>query len=249
MRLNGKIAIVTGAAHGIGKAIAELFAEEGAWVLLADLDASAGELAAAAIRERGGQAAFRHVDVANEEQVTAAVRQAAAMGNGRIDVLCNNASYLGSWHDVVAAPRDEWERCFQTALMGSAQFLRDVLPLMVARQSGSIVNIASIQGIVGARSSAAYTSMKHALVGLTRSVACDYAPHNIRVNAICPGAIETRISPKPGSEMHERQISKTPLGRIGRPREVAYAALFLASEEASYITGAVIPVDGGWTAI
>jgi NAD(P)-dependent dehydrogenase (short-subunit alcohol dehydrogenase family) len=249
MRLTGKISIVTGAAHGIGKAIAELFAEEGAWVLVADLDDSAGELAAAGIRERGGRAAFQHVDVADEKQVAAAVRQAADMGNGRIDVLCNNAAYLTPWHDVVAAPRDEWEKCFQTALMGSAHFLREVLPLMVARRSGSVVNIASIQGIVGARDSAAYTSMKHALLGLTRSVACDYAAQNIRVNAICPGPIATRISPKPGDELYARQISKTPLGRIGQPREVAYAALFLASDEASYITGAVIPVDGGWTAI
>jgi NAD(P)-dependent dehydrogenase (short-subunit alcohol dehydrogenase family) len=150
---------------------------------------------------------------------------------------------------VVAAPRDEWERCFQTTLLGSVHFLREVLPLMVSRRSGSVVNVASIQGIVGARDSAAYTSMKHALIGLTRSVACDYAPHNIRVNAICPGPIETRISPQPGEELYQRQLSKTPLGRIGQPREVAYAALFLASDEASYITGAILPVDGGWTTI
>jgi NAD(P)-dependent dehydrogenase (short-subunit alcohol dehydrogenase family) len=249
MRLTGKISIVTGAAHGIGKAIAELFAEEGAWVLVADVDDSAGEATAAAIRASGGRAVFQHVDVADEQQVAAAVRHAAEVSNGHIDVLCNNASYLAPWHDVVAAPREEWEKCFQTALMGSAHFLREVLPLMVESRSGSVVNIASIQGIVGARNSAAYTSMKHALIGLTRSAACDYAPHNIRVNAICPGAIETRISPKPGEELYERQISKTPLGRIGQPREVAYAALFLASDEASYITGAVIPVDGGWTSI
>src|SRR5262249_21347064 len=104
-------------------------------------------------------------------------------------------------------------------------------------------------GIVGARTSAAYTSMKHALVGLTRSAAVDYAPHNVRVNAICPGPIATRIAPRPGEELHQRQIAKTPMGRVGQPREVAWAALFLASDEASYITGAVIPVDGGWTAI
>ncbi len=249
MRLKDKIAIVTGAAHGIGKAIAELFAEQGAWVLVADLDDPAGEATAAGIRGQGGRAVFRHVDVANAGQVAAAVQQAAEAGGGRIDVLCNNAAYLGSWHDVVAAERQEWDRCLQTGLMGTAHFLREVLPLMVPRRSGSIVNIASIQGIVGARSSAAYTSMKHALVGLTRSVAYDYAPHNIRANVICPGAIQTRISPRPGDEVHQRQISKTPLGRIGQPREVAWAALFLASDEASYITGAVLPVDGGWTAI
>jgi len=249
MRLTGKISIVTGAAHGIGKAIAELFAAEGAWVLVADVDDAAGELAAAEIRERGGRAAFHHVDVADEKQVAAAVRQAADMGNGQIDVLCNNASYLAPWHDVVSAPRDEWEKCFQTTLMGSAHFLREVLPLMVARRSGSVVNIASIQGIVGARSSAAYTSIKHALVGLTRSAACDYAPHNIRVNAICPGPIETRISPKPGEELYERQIAKTPLGRIGQARAVASAGLFLDRVVAAYITEAVLPVDGGWTAI
>jgi NAD(P)-dependent dehydrogenase (short-subunit alcohol dehydrogenase family) len=249
MRLNGKIAIVSGAAHGIGKAIAELFAEEGAWVLVADLDDAAGEATAAGICNRGGRAAFRHVDVADAEQVAAAVRQAADAGGGPIDVLCNNASYLGEWHDVVAAPPEEWDKCLQTGLMGAAHFTREVLPLMVPRRSGSIVNIASIQGIVGARTSTAYTSMKHAVIGLTRSVAYDYAPHNIRVNAICPGPIETRISPQPGTEAYQRQISKTPLGRVGQPREVAYAALFLASDESSYITGAVIPVDGGWTAI
>jgi NAD(P)-dependent dehydrogenase (short-subunit alcohol dehydrogenase family) len=249
MRLSGKIAIVTGAAHGIGKAIAELFSEEGAWVLVADIDDAAGEATAARICGSGGRAEFRHVDVADDKQVAEAVRHAAKIDGGRIDLLLNNASYLAPWHDVVEAPRAEWDRCFQTAVMGSANFLREVLPLMAARRSGSVVNIASVQGIVGARSSAAYTSMKHALVGLTRSAATDYAPHNVRINAICPGAIETRISPQPGSELYERQVSKTPLGRIGQPREVAYAALFLASDEASYITGAVLPVDGGWTAI
>lgn len=249
MRLAGKTAIVTGAAHGIGKAIAELFAEEGAAVLVADIDDAAGEATATAICSSGGQAVFHHVDVADDQQVAAAVKQAAGLGKGRIDVLCNNASYLAPWHDVLAASREEWDKCYQTALMGSAHFLREVLPFMMTQRSGSILNIASVQGIVGARSSVAYTSMKHALVGLTRGAAYDYAPHNIRVNAICPGAIQTRISPQPGTELHDRQIAKTPLGRTGQPREVAYAALFLASDESSYITGVVLPVDGGWTAI
>jgi NAD(P)-dependent dehydrogenase (short-subunit alcohol dehydrogenase family) len=249
MRLSNRIAIVTGAAHGIGKAIAERFAQEGAWVLLADIDDTAGETTAAAIRAGGGRAAFEHVDVADESQVLAAVKRVCAEQNGRIDVVCNNAAYLAHWHDVIAAPREEWDGCFQTSLLGTAHCIRAVLPLMVSQGSGSIVNIASIQGLVGARTSAAYTSMKHALVGLTRSVAYDYAPQNIRVNAICPGAIATRIAAQPGDELYQRQISKTPMARLGQPQEVASAALFLASDDASYITGAVLPVDGGWTAI
>jgi NAD(P)-dependent dehydrogenase (short-subunit alcohol dehydrogenase family) len=120
---------------------------------------------------------------------------------------------------------------------------------MLRQRSGSIINIASVQGLVGARNSVAYTSVKHGIVGFTRSVAYDYGPHNIRANAICPGAIHTRISPEPGDELYQRQISKTFLGRVGVPREVAMAALFLASDAASYVTGAAIPVDGGWTAM
>jgi NAD(P)-dependent dehydrogenase (short-subunit alcohol dehydrogenase family) len=249
MWLLDKIAIVTGAAHGIGKAIAERFAQEGASVLIADIDDEAGEDAVAAIRARGGRASFQHVDVSDVSQVTATVKHASALGNGRIDVLCNNAAYLGQWHDVVAAPHEEWERCFQAGLLGAVHFTRAVVPLMVPRQSGAIVNIASVQGLVGARTSAAYTSMKHAMIGLTRSTAYDFASDNIRANALCPGAIATRIAASPGDEIYQRQISKTPLGRLGQPREVAAAALFLASDEASYITGAVLPVDGGWTAI
>jgi NAD(P)-dependent dehydrogenase (short-subunit alcohol dehydrogenase family) len=132
--------------------------------------------------------------------------------------------------------------------MGAVHFTRAVLPWMIPHKRGSIINVASIQGIQGARSSAVYTSLKHALVGLTRSTALDFGPHNIRVNAICPGPIRTRISPPPGSELHQRQIAKTMLARTGEPREVAWAAVFLAADESSYITGVTLPVDGGWSA-
>jgi NAD(P)-dependent dehydrogenase (short-subunit alcohol dehydrogenase family) len=249
MRLRNKVAIVTGAGHGIGRAISELYAAEGADVFMCSTNVEAGEGVAAEIQKNGGKATFIQCDVSQPEQVARVVK-AAGKRNGRIDVLCNNAAYIAStWHSAGEAPDEEWEKSFCVSLMGTQWFTKAVLPLMIRQKCGSIVNIGSVQSLVGARNSAAYTAIKTALVGLTRSVAYDYGPHNIRANVICAGAIKTRISPKPGSELHQRQISKTFLERIGQPHEVAYAALFLASDESSYVTGAVIPVDGGWTAM
>lgn len=246
-RLKDKVTIVTGAAHGIGRAIAELFAEEGAWVLVADLDREAGEAVVRGIYESGGKAQFSLTDVTCDDDIERAVK-AASDRSGRIDVLVNNAAHLGDWLDVQQATPGQWDQGFSVSLMGAAYFTRSVLPWMIPHNRGSIVNIASIQGLVAGRSSVVYTSMKHALVGLTRSTALDFGPQGIRANAICPGPIRTRISPAIGSEMHQRQISKTMLARTGEPREVASAAVFLASDESSYITGVALPVDGGWTA-
>jgi NAD(P)-dependent dehydrogenase (short-subunit alcohol dehydrogenase family) len=249
MRLKAKTAIVTGAAHGIGRAIAEMFAAQGAWVLLADLDEVAGQEVEQAIRKAGGEGAFFRCDVSDAKQAQAAAAKAAAR-NGKIDVLVNNAAYLAkAWHSAGESAEDEWEKSFRVSLMGAQYFTKETLALMVPQQKGSIINISSIQGLVGGRNSAAYTSMKHGLIGFTRSVAYDYGSKNIRCNVVCPGAITTRISPAPGSEMHQRQISKTFLGRAGEPREVAAATLFLASDDSSYVTGAVLAVDGGWTAM
>jgi NAD(P)-dependent dehydrogenase (short-subunit alcohol dehydrogenase family) len=249
MRLKNKTAIVTGGAHGIGRAIAELFAAEGAAVFIADLDKVAGEAVAVGICKTGGKPSFIHCDVSSPEQVARATK-AATDATGRIDVLCNNAAYLPTqWHNSGEASDEEWENCFRVSLMGTQYFTKEVLPFMIRAKAGSIINLSSVQGVVAGRNSAAYTTTKHALIGFTRSVACDYGPHNIRCNAICPGAITTRISPPPGSELHQRQINKTFLERIGQPGEVATAALFLASDESSYITGAVLAVDGGWTAM
>ena len=247
MRLAGKNAIVTGAAHGIGRAIAEVFAENGASVLICDIDEAVGEDVAAGIRAKGQAASFARVDVSLEDQVTRAVEMVANSSNGRIDILCNNAAYISTWHDVVDASDDEWQQCVAVSLMGTTYFTRHALPYMIPHKAGSIINVSSVQGVVGARVSAPYTSIKHAIVGLTRSTAYDYGQHNIRVNVICPGAIQVRYSPKPTDELRLRQQSKTFLGRIGEPREVANAALFLASDEASYVTGAQIMVDGGYT--
>jgi len=242
-RLNNKTAIVTGAAHGIGRAIAEAFSKEGASVFILDLDKKAGATTA---KEIG--VTFVACDVSSATAVARAIK-AATKKSGRIDILCNNAAYIGQWHNAGESSDEEWEKCYRVALMGTEYCTREVLPLMVKQKSGSIINISSIQGLVGGRNSAAYTTIKHALIGFTRSVAYDYGPQSIRCNAICPGAIRTRISPPPGSELHQRQISKTFLGRVGEPHEVGSAAVFLASDEASYITGAVLAVDGGWTAM
>lgn len=246
--LENKIAIVTGAAHGIGRAIAEMFVNAGARVVIADIDVEAGNAAVAALNERRTGSIFVRADVSVEADVEALVASAAGIA-GRIDVLCNNAAYLGPAHAAGEADDEEWEQSFRVSLLGAQRVIAAVLPYMVRQQGGSIINISSVQGLVGARNSAAYTSMKHALIGLTRSVAYDYGPQNVRVNAICPGAIQTRISPKPGEELYRRQLGKTFLGRVGMPSEVAYAALFLASDAASYVTGAALPVDGGWTAM
>jgi NAD(P)-dependent dehydrogenase (short-subunit alcohol dehydrogenase family) len=241
IRLDNKVAIVTGGAHGIGRAIAEVFAEAGAHVVVADIEDASWVQA-------DGRTVFVRADVGDPGDVRKTVEAAGAI-RGRIDILCNNAAYLGPGHAAADATEEEWRRCYDIGLRGTQRFIAATLPYMIRQQAGSIVNIASVQGLVGARNSAAYTSMKHAMVGLTRSVAYDYGPQNVRANAICPGAIQTRISPKPGDELYQRQIGKTFLGRVGMPREVAYAALFLASDAAAYITGAAIPVDGGWTAM
>ena len=247
-RLENKIAIVTGAAHGIGQSIAEVFAEEGATVFIADLDETAGEEIASAICKNGGEAIFVRCDVSSPEQVKNVVQRAAEK-NGRIDILCNNAAYITNWHNAADGSDEEWEKCFRVSLMGTHYFTKETLPFMIQQKDGSIINISSVQGMVGGRNSAAYTTVKTGLIGFTRSVAYDFGPHNIRCNAICPGAIQTRISPKPGEELYLRQISKTFLARVGKPREVATVALFLASDESSYVTGATLPVDGGWTAM
>lgn len=246
-RLANKVAIVTGAAHGIGASVAELFAREGAWVLVADLDREAGESVVSEITETGGQAQFAHMDVSSPDEVERAV-QIAAGKSQRIDVLVNNAAHLCDWFDALQATPEQWDFSYSVTLMGAVLFTRAVLPWMIPHKSGSIINIASVHGLRAGRASAVYTSMKHALVGLTRSTACDFGPHGIRANAICPGAIRTRISPPPGSELHQRQIAKSMLSRTGEPHEVAWTAVFLASDESSFVTGITLPVDGGWSA-
>lgn len=246
-RLKEKIAVVTGGANGIGRAICELFAEEGAWVLVVDIEEQAGQLMVDAIHSRGGKAQFCRADVSKQDEVQNAVETAAAQC-ARIDILCNNAAYLSpDFHAVLESTDEEWRQCIDVALMGTHYFTKAVLPYMLAQKQGSIVNIVSIQGMEGMMSSAAYTATKAALLGYTMSVSYDYGPQNIRINSLCPGAIQTRISVDAENPHHRWQCDQTTLGRVGQPGEVAWAALFLASDESSYVTGITLPVDGGWT--
>lgn len=247
-RLKGKVAIISGAAHGIGRATSQTFAEEGAWVLVTDIDEEAGQQTVTAIRQRGGEAEFCRVDIGSPDEVQRAVRIGSDRF-GRIDILFNNAAYISEWHGVLEATTDEWHKCLHVTVLGTQYFTRAVLPWMIPHNRGSIIITSSVQGMVASPNSVTYTTAKAGLIGFTKSVARDYGKYNVRANAICPGPIRVRYSPTPGQPAHTRQIENTFLGRVGEPREVAYAALFLASDESSYVTGSVLTVDGGWTAM
>ena len=246
-RLSNKVAIVTGGANGIGRAIAEKFAEEGAWVLIADIEEQAGQEVVTAIRANGGVGEFCFADVSKQEDVQRAVEMAASR-NGCVDVLCNNAAYLApDFHAALESTNDEWRKCIDVTLMGTHHFTKAVLPYMIAQEAGSIINVLSIQAMEGMMTSAAYTTTKAALLGYTMSICYDYGPHNIRINSLCPGPIQTRIAATAGPH-YQWQCDQTTLGRVGYPHEVAWAAVFLASDESSFVTGITLPVDGGWTA-
>lgn len=247
-RLKDRVAIISGAGNGIGKAISERFAEEGAWVLVTDIDRDAGERTVAQIRGAGGRAEFTRVDIGRLDEIERAVRTAAD-AFGRIDILCNNAAFIGQWHDVLDATDEEWTGCLQSTLLGTQRFTKAALPWMIPQKRGSIIITSSIQGMVACPKSVSYSTVKAGLIGFTKSVACDYGKYGIRANVLSPGPIRVRYSPLPGDPAHTYQMNNTFLRRQGEPREVANAALFLASDESSYVTGAVLPVDGGWTAM
>jgi NAD(P)-dependent dehydrogenase (short-subunit alcohol dehydrogenase family) len=247
-RLTGKVAIVSGAANGIGRAISQRFAAEGAWVLVTDIDLQRGKETVDEIRSAGGDGVFLKVDLGDKGQIESA---AALVGQrfGRIDVLCNNAAYIGTWHNVIDATDAEWDGCLNTTLLGTQRFTQAALPWMIKAKGGSILITSSIMGMVACPNSVSYTTVKAGLIGFGRSAACDFGKHNIRVNVISPGAIRVGYSPKPDEPGYDYQVNNTFLGRQGETSEVANLALFLASDESSYITGANIPVDGGWTAM
>jgi len=248
-RLEGRVAIVTGAGRGIGAAIATRCAEEGARVVVAELDPATGAATAERLRQSGHAAVAVVTDVGDPDSVERMVAATVAHF-GPPEVLINNAG-INVFHDPLNMPQSEWDRCFRVDLTGVWYGCRAVLPHLLALGRGSIVNIASVHGFQIIPHCFPYPVAKHGLLGLTRALAIEYARHNIRVNAICPGYIETELSftywdtfPDPAAE-RARAYAIHPPGRIGTPDEVAWPAVFLASDEAGFINGESLVIDGG----
>jgi len=252
MRFEGKVVIVTGAGSGIGKAAATLFAGEGGMVALLDLDSKGVEETSNAITHQGGDALPLVCDVIDEQGVSNAVEQILQHYN-RIDVLCNNAGIELS-KPLVQTEGHEWDRVLAVNLKGMFLLSKHVLPHMISSGGGAVVNTSSISGLLGWPDSSAYCASKGGVIQLTREMAVEYGPQHIRVNCICPGTTVTPMTDRllgleedpEGTALSIRAMH--PLGRFAQPEEIARAMLFLASEEASFVTGAVLPVDGGYTA-
>lgn len=252
MRLENKVAIVTGAGAGIGRATAERFAGEGAKVVVAEVNNTTGRDAEKVIRSRGGEALFVSADISKEEDAQRITAE-ALRAFGRVDILVNNAAvFVLKGFD---ASVDDWKRSLGVNVIGLAMVTRYASDAMKQQGGGAIVNLASISSWVAQPNFFAYSATKAAILQMTRCMAMDLGPSHIRVNAICPGTILTEASEKhmqqagiTFEQFNAEEGAKTFLGRIGKTDEVASAALFLASDEASYVTGAFLMVDGGYTA-
>ena len=246
-RVAGKTAVVTGAGSGIGRATAVRLAQEGARVVVTDIDAPSGGETAAMICGAGGQAFFIRADVAASRDVQA-LMAAASERLGHIDILHNNAG-VAVRHTVAEQDEEGWDRCLSVNLKGVFLCSKYAIPHMRER-GGSIIHTASVTGIVGVRNRAAYSATKGAIVILTRNMALDYAPYRIRVNCVCPGFTRTALIGRllEDPERTRRLAEMHPLGRLGTPEDIANAVLFLASDEASWVTGQALAVDGGFSA-
>ena len=250
--LKDKVALVTGAGSGIGASIAMLFARAGARVFVTDRAEGSGRDTVHQVVDDGGRAEFVHLDIAIESQCLA-VAERVLSDAGRLDILVNNAG-IGHVGTIATTTAHDLDHVMDVNVRGTFLVTKSFIPSMLAREAGVIVNIASIAGVVAVRERLAYTVSKHAIVGLTRAIALDHARQGIRANAICPGRVETpwvqerlREYPDP-AKAYEEMCSTQPMGRMGRPEEIAAAALYLASDEAAFVTGSVLTTDGGWSA-
>jgi 2-keto-3-deoxy-L-fuconate dehydrogenase len=255
-RLDTKIAVVTGAGSGIGEQTARLFAQQGAHVVLADVRVDAAERVASDIRAEGGRAQAQQLDVANEAQVSATMAQVVAT-EGRLDILVNNAgiSHVGN---ILETSLDDWERVMRVNARGVFLCAREGVRQMLAQSPGGgvIINMSSVAATIGIERRLPYCASKGAVLALTRSIAIDFVTQGIRCNAICPGTVQTpfvdgylaRNFAGREDEVRQQLHARQPIGRMGRPDEIASAALYLASDEAAFVTGSALVIDGGWTA-
>jgi NAD(P)-dependent dehydrogenase (short-subunit alcohol dehydrogenase family) len=251
--LAGKVALVTGAGSGIGASIAETFAAAGAHVYVADRDETAGRATVASIQKSAPAAEFLLLDVTDESQCEQARRTVHARFDGRLDILVNNAG-IGHVGTMLQTNGADLDRIYSVNVRGVFNVTKAFLPAMIERKCGVIINMASIGGVVAVRDRLAYTTSKFAVVGLTKALALDHALDGVRVNCICPGRVETpfvkaRLAEYPDPEKAYRDMASTQaIGRMARPEEIAAAALYLASDESSFVTGTDFIIDGGWSA-
>jgi len=247
MELKGKVALITGAASGIGESTALLFAAEGARVFLTDIDLEKGEKLVKKIEENGGDAVFLKADTSSpsdsEKSVSEAVRQF-----GKLDIAINNAGIGGPQHPVGEYPIDGWDKVISINLSGVFYGMRYQIPAMLQNGKGSIVNVASILGSVGFANSAAYVAAKHGVLGLTKSAALEYSAKGIRVNSVGPAFIKTPMLKDLDKDLLKQLVNVHPIGRLGEADEVAQLFLWLAGEKSSFATGAYYPIDGGYLA-
>jgi NAD(P)-dependent dehydrogenase (short-subunit alcohol dehydrogenase family) len=243
-KLDGKVALITGAGSGIGRASAILFAQEGAKVAVADYVPAGGQETVKMIKDSGGEAVFIEADVSKTADVQRMVN-ATVEAYGRIDILFNNAGINGPLVRTAEASEEDWDRIININLKGVFLASKYSIPVMLSGGGGAIVNTASIAGFMASPYDAAYSASKGGVIQLTKSIALEYAHQNIRVNCICPGVIET---PMAEMEILPERAYYIPQKRKGQPEDIARAALYLASEDSSYVTAASLVVDGGWTA-